>query len=485
MKIKSFILILLVLFASLFIMSCNNQTEIEETEESEEINLPQMVDSNVSFAYGQFGLTKYIYDDDNRITDIVTLSIYSMSEFIENSNAYKCKYEYDNGVLSSLVYMGKLFTPDKTDEQGRVISAVSDNGVYVDFTYGENGIVVKEDFYDNGQLVLTNEFNSKGRPTSVNYYELGKLTYDYSDGVIYVTMNLVGTDEASPDITIYLDDNGYPYACSEVVDIAMIGYTWTYIEDYKCTNTVVETVYAGQATTEEYVIYYNDDGSIEKILKYTYKADGTPKQLADYRFEYNADGTPKQRVDTDYDDNFKVEKKVINLYEDTVRTTVTTELYTDGALSEKTYEKSTFDENGVQIKQSNYSYSSNDTFVSGTDEEYEYEDGKLRGRTSYFYGENKSLTQIFKEHHTVDELGRNTSSVYEAYEPTGELREKEVDEFEYDENSNVIRQSISIYEKDELVHKDVSEYVYLDGELDKTVVTRFDKDGKVIGSFEE
>lgn len=478
------ILFLLLLTCALLISCADNTNEVIPPDTVRQ-------STNSVFVYNMYGIARYDYDDNGRITEIVTLDPTTLSTFITDTEKYACKYTYgQNGYISELIYFGNTFRINNVDENGRPISAICDTVdpiMTVEFTYGDNDKIIEEVFYEGNELLAKNNFDSDSKPVTLLYNHIGEIKFDYYDTETYITIKYLESDDASPDITLYFDEYGFPRYCTQNVEDAVRATTWSYNQNNLCEGALIESSYDGYFFSEEYMIFHDNAGRISSINLYTPKSDGTPMMSARYEYKYGDDGKAKSQTDTIYVDDSVVSQKIFYEFIDGKRGKITTEDYTDGVLSSKSLEEKAYDAKGRTVKITLSNYRSDGTYSSGKIEEYEYNpDGSVAERVTYSYTDNQSLEYVFTEEFSFNDNGLTTSVIYTAYDKDKQLAEKEIDEFEYNDNNDVTYQTITIYDKNEkLVSKTVTVNEYAEvGYLKATTATQYDSEGNVTLSAE-
>lgn len=489
-KIGKFSILLMIVFMFLNFLSCSEETKITEEINNKITNAEVIKPSTVSnsiFIYNKDGIARYVYNELGKISEIVTLDPLTMTEYISEAENLTCKYTYDaNGNITELIYLGKKFIIDNVDEIGRPTSAICETvtpAVSVRFTYGDNNVITKEEFSEGGVVVLVNSYDNDGRPILIDYTSIGSLSYEYSNNEVYVTVKNTDPTQSSPGITLYTNESGYPYAFLQSFENAMTGYSWAYDDNMLCTNTVVETVYDSQRFSEEYVLIYNEQDLLSKVMYYTYNSENVPIISKHYAYEYDEEGNATFQTDTTLDEDGNVKNKLIYKFINGKRFEYSTEEYNKNSLTSKNTIDRIFDESNREISITYSNYLGDGTLASVNVSDYEYDvSGLVSKRTTKAYDDKNELQHNFVEEYSYNKFGRKEFVTYTVLDPTGILIEKETDSFEYDENGNVVNQTALIFDAgDNLVNKIVTLHKYSDtGKLESTTVTTYDSTGNII-----
>lgn len=483
---KLFALIFFVLFTFLLLLSCTKTTPIQAPTTNDQ-NITSTVSATKDiFVYNNSGIARYVYDNDNKLISIRTLDPTTMSAFLVNPGAYVCEYVYsDNGYLSSLTYFGNTFTVSETDSEGKPIKAIcetSDDDLHVKFSYGEDNKITCESFYESGELVLENQFDSENRPKSCKYTGMGKLTYSYLNNEVNVAIELEDRTQTAPNLALTMDENGYPKYMMQSIDSAIIGTTWTYNEQMVCESTLIESFYDGASYSEKYDIYYEGD-LISYILYYVPNADKEPMLYSEELYTYHPSKELASKTNIVYGSDDVIDSKTINVYSDGKVSEITTETYTDGKLESKKIEEKEYDASGNESGIVTTKYNEKNEFVSKNAQQYVFDtNGNITERQTQILDSNGFLVNVLKEIYKYDSLGRRTEAEYYAYDSKNKLSEKEIDTFEYNDRGEITLQTVSMFDSTEtLISLTKTLYEYDEnGQVTSTKKTVSDREGNII-----
>lgn len=480
---KSVIGIIALLTICLFVLSsCDNNENVNDPEEDGVMTISDSV-----FVYNLNGIAEYTYDDDGRVSEIITLDPYTLNPYLINEGTETCRYTYNaSGVLDKLSYFGRDFTPTATNENGlptRFESNDSKINVYVDISYNSNGNILTERFFENGKEVLFNVFDSNFRPKSSKYSEFGSLTYDYYDSETYITVKSKDDPQADFSIEIYLDEYNMPKYCMQSIDGAVMGITWTFDSNGRCIDTLVESKADDYSLTEKYEVYYSDKGRMSSMKYYVPNNDGAPRLSTEFLYSYGSEGNFIKQTEKKYNVDGVLETVTEYDYSEALVEKTTIEYYADGKINKTEITSKAYDSNGRVVSASQYVMLPDATFESAQVTLYKYNSsGNIEEYRTENFDKNNKLDNYLIAEYTYDSKNMATKVVYTAFDADNTFIEKEIDEFVYDENYNVLTSSVTMFGSDDaIVTKTVTEREYNDsGEITKTVTTTYDAEGNVI-----
>lgn len=469
---KSSLILCILVIITIFLSSCTD----------EKIEKGKKYDDNVVYAYNLNGVAKYMYDEDYKITEAVTLDSITLSEYIFDVDNYTCKYHYDeNGILDKLIYFGKEFVIESADNG--LVTAVCNSGsspVEAKLSYSDNGILLNEEYYEKDILVLKNTYDNKGKPKRSEYTGMGVLDYAYEEGTTYITV--IPDDKAlsQTDISIILDDNGYPKYMMKTADGTIIGTTWAHSDDGLCIDTLIESKSAEYAYIEEYEIYYNENNKVSIIDFYIPNSNQEP--ILSTRTEYfYSDNIATSFAETKYNDDQTVNERVIYNSVSPDKKDITTEFYKDGNIRKIENSKTEY-KNGYVVSQSICEYKPDMTFIGKQTYGFEYNAyGYVSLRTIKNYNDKEMLENVINEEYTYDSANTVTKLLYTVYDSDNNILEKELNEFEYNDNSSIKTKRIQLMSStDEIISTTVIDYTYDENGEATTVTSTYDAEGNLI-----
>ncbi|MBQ8288603.1 MAG: hypothetical protein IJX76_07525 [Clostridia bacterium] len=210
-------LLIAILLLCATLVSCTSSSDTEKvTDDTEQttgnsnnsVNDPVTAGSTVR--YGMMGhfpisLTENVYNSDGQLLSGTALDSFSLApDYVNLRYVTNRQFVYENGQLIA-VYANQKKIPVAYDENTHKASGSAQYSeselIKAEITFNDRNILIKEDYYQNGELSITFEYDKNG-----NIIKELRHSNDFA-------MNLAYAEESFTFFVRYVNLTSYPHIC--------------------------------------------------------------------------------------------------------------------------------------------------------------------------------------------------------------------------------------------------------------------------------